>query len=164
MDIFWTVRLHALWWLTTKHSRRIDGSGAVGGLERLSVHLIVLAMSVITTVVAGCQWASKLGVFGTRSADWKAELASPRRYHSGLWRSLGALALLLGRAAGVTVQAASPTECREFADQCDRFAKEAKTERHRIPLVMFCKHSLQSASHYFVEPRYEAARHEHCRR
>ena len=37
------------------------------------VHVIVLATSVITTLVAGCQWASKLGLFGTRSADWASQ-------------------------------------------------------------------------------------------
>src|SRR5262245_170671 len=111
-----------------------------------------------------CLWHLSRCVPLTSCAAWTRRDKCPALSRSVPLRSLGALALLLGRAAGVTVQAASPTECREFADQCDRFAKEAKTERHRIPLVMFCKHSLQSASHYFVEPRYEAARHEHCRR
>jgi hypothetical protein len=37
------------------------------------VHLIVLDASVITTLVAGCQWASKLGAFGARSAVWATE-------------------------------------------------------------------------------------------
>ena len=34
------------------------------------VHLSVLGASVITSIVAGCQWASKFGVFGPRTADW----------------------------------------------------------------------------------------------
>ena len=63
--------------------------GGVEGQEL--VHGLRFQASVITTLVAGCPWASKLGMFGTRSADW----ASPRGYHSGLHRSLGALALLL---------------------------------------------------------------------
>ena len=37
MDIFWTVRLHALWWLTTKRS------AAIGGAVHASVvRLIIL--------------------------------------------------------------------------------------------------------------------------
>jgi len=31
----------------------------------------------------------------------------------------------------VAVQAATPTQCREFADQCGWLAREAKMERHR---------------------------------
>jgi hypothetical protein len=61
----------------------------------------------------------------------KPELASPRRHYSGLRWSLGALALLLERAAGVPVQVATPTECRGFADQCDRLAKEADNPERR---------------------------------
>jgi hypothetical protein len=61
------------------------------------VHLIVLDASVVTTLVAGCQWAGKLGVFGARSADWAIQnWRAPRGHHSGLGRFLGPLALHLG--------------------------------------------------------------------
>jgi hypothetical protein len=35
--------------------------------------LIVLAGCVISTLVAGCQWASKLGAFDARSAAWATQ-------------------------------------------------------------------------------------------
>ena len=36
MDIFWTVRLHALWWLTTKRS------AAIGGVVHASVARLII--------------------------------------------------------------------------------------------------------------------------
>jgi hypothetical protein len=52
-------------------SNRLE-RGIVGGQEKgcPMLHLTVLGASVITSFVAGCQWASKLGLFGARSADW----------------------------------------------------------------------------------------------
>jgi ABC-type transporter Mla maintaining outer membrane lipid asymmetry permease subunit MlaE len=35
--------------------------------------LIVLNASIITTIVAACQWASKLGAFGASSSAWASE-------------------------------------------------------------------------------------------
>jgi len=37
MDIFWTVRLHALWWLTTKRS------AAIGGVAHASVARLIIS-------------------------------------------------------------------------------------------------------------------------
>ena len=37
------------------------------------MQVIVLGASVIATLVAGCQWASKLGAFGARSAAWATD-------------------------------------------------------------------------------------------
>jgi len=37
------------------------------------IHLLVLDACVITTLVAACQWASKLGAFGVSSAAWAAD-------------------------------------------------------------------------------------------
>jgi hypothetical protein len=58
--------------------------------------LLLLDASVITTLVAACQWASKLGAFGAQSTAWATQNWRARMaHHSGLRRPLGALDLLL---------------------------------------------------------------------
>jgi len=59
--------------------------------------LLLLDASAITTLVAACQWASKLGAFGAGSAAWATQNWRARMATTAvsivLW---GALDLLLG--------------------------------------------------------------------